>query len=299
MTKLLVTGSSGKMGGEVLGYLLDDLKIAPSNIVAGSRDTGKLSAWAARGVETRKVDFDDPDLADNLGGIDRMLMISTDALDEPGKRLRQHLAAVDAAKAAGVSHVVYTSMPNPDPDSVIPFAPDHAGTEAALAKSGLSHTILRMSWYAENLMMSLPQALQTGQLFTAAGDGKIAYATHADCALAAASALANPPSGNVTYTITGPDAVSNADVATAAKAIWGKDIAVVNVPPEGLEQGMLAAGLPEPVAKLLVAFDLNTAAGKVAEVTGDFTKLTGRAPMGFNDFMTSNAAAFSAQHTAE
>ena len=292
MTKLLVSGSSGKMGSEVLGYLLGDLNIAPSDIVAGSRDTSKLSAWADRGVETRKVDFDDPNLADNLSGIDRMLLISTDALDEPGKRLRQHVAAVDAAKAAGVRHVIYTSMPNPDSASVIPFAPDHAGTEAALAQSGLSHTILRMSWYMENLMMSLPQAIQSGQLFTSAGDGKIAYATHADCSLAAASALANPPAGNVTYTITGAQAVSNADVVAAAKAVLGKDIAIVNVPPEALEQGMQSAGLPEPLAKLLVAFDLNTAAGKVAEVTRDFANLTGREPKGFNEFMKANAAAF-------
>lgn len=135
MTKLLVTGASGQLGALTLGELLDVLGVAPGDIVAGSRNLSKLADWAARGVETRRIDFDDPDLATNLTGIDRILLISTDALDEPGKRLTQHSAAIKAATEAGVGHV----MPDPE-NSLMPFAPDHAGTEAALAASGMGYT---------------------------------------------------------------------------------------------------------------------------------------------------------------
>lgn len=293
MTKYLVTGASGQLGTLVIRHLIDTEGVAPGDIVAGARDTGKLTALAKEGVETRKVDFDDPNLAGKLGGVDRMLLISTDAIDPPGTRLRQHSAAIAAAKAAGVGHVIYTSMPNPA-TALVTFAPDHAGSEKALAASGMGYTVLRNSWYAENLLMSLPQALASGQMYSASGDGRTAYVTREDCARAAAAALARGPDGNSVLTITGQDAVSNADLVGLVKDVLGKDVAVVDLPGDALEKGMLDAGLPAPLAKMLVSFDLNTKAGGVGEVSGDFAALTGKAPTSFKTYFQDNKAAFAA-----
>ena len=159
-------------------------------MIAASRDPAKLADLAAKGAETRRADFDDPASLDAaFKGVDRLLIVSTDALGVPGMRQRQHKAAVAAAARAQVGHVVYTSMPNPEPGSLIPFAPDHYGTEQALTKSGLPHTILRVSWYAENLLRSLPSILSTGKWYSSAGEGRVANVARDDVARAAAAAL--------------------------------------------------------------------------------------------------------------
>src|SRR4051812_5194431 len=98
---LLVTGAAGQLGQRVIHHLLDTYKVAPSDIVAATRSPDKLSDLAAKGVITRKADFDDAaTLASAFAGVDRLLIISTDSLDTPGKRLAQHQSAIEAAKAA-------------------------------------------------------------------------------------------------------------------------------------------------------------------------------------------------------
>ena len=293
MPKLLVTGASGHLGQRVLAQLIDTRGIAPGDIVAGSRDTARLAPWAARGVETRAVDFEDPGLAAALAGIERMLLISSDAIDRPGRRLGQHRAAVAAAKQAGVRHLVYTSMPSPD-DSLIPFAPDHLGTEQAIQASGLGYTILRNSWYMENLLMSLPQVLASGQWFTATGDGRVGQVAREDCARAAAAALAAATTESRTYTLTGPQALTVADIAAVASEVLGRPITVVPVTDEQLLQGMIAGGVPEFLAPLYAAFDRNTREGKVDIVTRDLETLTGVAPTPIRAFFEANRQALAA-----
>lgn len=145
--KLLVTGATGQFGKLVLDALLESGKTKPADIIATSRDTAKLAGYAAQGVETRAADFDDPaSLERAFTGAGRILIISTDVLDQPGKRLKQHLTAVEAAKKASVNHILYTSMPAPEA-SVIPFATDHLGTEEAIKATGVPYTILRNAWY--------------------------------------------------------------------------------------------------------------------------------------------------------
>lgn len=120
-SRLLVTGASGHLGRKVVELLLD---AGAANVVAASRDPGKLADLVARGAKTAKADFDDPATLDAaFAGVDQVLIISTDALGTPGQRQRQHKAAVDAAVKAGVRRIVYTSMPNPEPGSLIPSRP--------------------------------------------------------------------------------------------------------------------------------------------------------------------------------
>lgn len=291
--KLLVTGASGQFGQRVIHHLLNTLGVEPARIVAASRKPASLAVLAARGVQVVAADFDDEaSLAQAFAGIDRLLLISTDTLDRPGARLKQHRAAVAAAEKAGVRHVVYTSMPDPKSSAVL-FAPDHAGTEDALAASTLpGWTVLRNHWYFENLFMSLPGVLAMGgQWFSAAGEGKLANISRDDLARAAAVVLAGDSQGKATYTLSGEEALTTAEQAAAIAAALGRPITVIPVSVEGLIQGMVSAGLPPPLAQVFASFDTNTATGHVGNVTGDYRRITGLAPQRFADWLESHKGA--------
>jgi NAD(P)H dehydrogenase (quinone) len=291
MTRLFVTGANGHLGRATLHHLLETQKIAPSDIVAGSRDPSKLAEFSDLGVETRKADFDDRDgLVQAFTGIDRLLIVSTDELATPGKRLEQHRNAVEAAAAAGVGHVVYTSMPNPD-RSLVTFAPDHLGTEQAIKASGLSYTILRNAWYSDNYLMAMPHNLQAGTWYTAMGDGRLSNISREDCARAAAAALANPPAGNAILTLTGTESLSASEIAAIVSAVADKPLTVVPASEEQLAEGMKAAGLPHFVVAMLVSADANIRAGNFDLVTDDYETLTGRKPLSLRAFFEEHRAA--------
>ena len=289
---LLVTGASGQLGRLVLDALLASGKVAPESIVATTRDTAKLADYAQKGVTVRAADFDDPASLDAaFAGAGKVLILSTDALDKPGRRLAQHKAAVAAAKKAGAKHILYTSMPQPD-DSSVTFAPDHLGTEEAIKATGIPYTILRDGWYAENLFMSLPHALQTGSWYTASGNGRLAHITRADTAAAIAGALLSAGNESRTYTLTGTKSHTADEIAAIVSAATGKPLKVVHVTDAQLAEGLKAAGLPEGFIPTVVSFDANTREGKIAMVTDDAEKLSGRKPTSFEDFVAASKAAF-------
>ena len=290
---LLVTGASGQLGRSVIAHLLHTHKIAPQRIIATTRKPEALADLAALGVVVRRADFEDSaSLAGAFAGAHRLLLISTDALDRPGRRLEQHLNAINAATRAGVKHVVYTSMPKPEPGSPVPFAPDHFGTEQALAASPMSWTVLRHNWYADNLHLSLPAALASGQWYSAAGDGATAYVSREDCARADAAALASADTAKSTLDVTGAQALNTTQIAAIATEALGKPIRVIPVSPEQLAQGLAAAGVPPFLVPLMVSFDVNAKAGNVSMVSDTILKLTGTAPQSLRDYLVNNKAAF-------
>jgi len=285
---LLVSGANGKLGRKVVELLLE---AKAGRVIAGSRDTKKLADLSAKGAETRRADFDDPaSLKEAFAGVGRALIISTDALGA-GKRGRQHQAAIAAAKAAGVKHLVYTSMPKPEPGNAVIFASDHRDSERALADSGLGYTVLRNNWYQENLLGSLPNIIKSGKWFSSAGDGRIAHVSHDDCARAAAAALASEASGNQRYDISGPRALTTGELAGIVAEVVGAKIQVVKTSDEQLAAGMKAAGVPEGFVAMLVSFDVNQRQGGFDVVSGDVKALTGRPPREFRDFVIANRAA--------
>jgi len=282
---LLITGATGNLGRLVLDELLASGKVLPADIIATSRDTEKLADYAAKGVQTRAANFDDAaSLEAAFKGADRILIISTDALDEPGKRLRQHLAAVAAAQKAGAKHILYTSMPNPE-TSVIPFAPDHLGTENAIKATGIAYTILRNGWYMENLFLALPHAIADGKWYSASGKGQLAHIARADIAKATAAALASGSTESFTYTLTGETKHTVDDIAAIVSTVTGKPLDVVDVTDEQLAGGLKAAGLPDFFIPVIVSFDTNTREGHIDLVTGDATKLSGAKLTTLEDFL--------------
>ncbi|HEY5362812.1 MAG TPA: SDR family oxidoreductase, partial [Aestuariivirga sp.] len=269
-------------------------KVPADNIIAGTREPAKLADFKAKGVHIRDSDFnDEAALTKSFAGVTRLLIISTNSM-EPGVRLKQHLNAVHAAEKAGVKHVIYTSMPRPDTSAVL-FAPDHLNTEKALAAAKIDgYTVLRNNWYYENLFHALPQALQSGMQYSAAGQGKMAHIGRDDLARAAASVLASDTGGKNTYTLSGAKEYTTDEIAKLVSAATGKPLKVIQVPVEGLIHGMIGAGLPEGMARMLASFDVNTAQGGLTGNAADFKKLTGIEPHSFEDWLKKNVAAFTA-----
>lgn len=289
---LLVTGAAGQLGRLAVEHLAT-LHAGP--IVAASRDPAKLAGLAARGIATRRIDFDDAaSLAEGFRGIDRALIVSTDAIERPGQRAAQHLAAVEAAAKAGVRRLVYTSMPKPEPGSPVVFAPDHHATEQAIRQSGLAHTILRVSWYQENLLGSLGSILASGTWATAAGDGRVAHVAREDAARVAAAALAAPQTVEGTLDVTGPRAWTTAEVAALITRVFGAPIQVLHLDDAALAGRLAGFGLPDFLVRMLVSMDRNTREGGLPPVTDVVTRLTGQPPRPLEAFLESQKAAFPA-----
>ncbi|MDB5622047.1 MAG: NAD(P)-dependent oxidoreductase [Devosia sp.] len=281
---LLVTGAGGQLGRLAVEELLAR---GATRVIAGTRDPETLSDLAARGVEVRKIDFDDGQLAAALAGVERMLLISTVAAN----RTQQQRAAVAAAKAAGVQHIVYTSAPNPRPNASVGGIADHYWTEQAIAGSGIAFTILRNHIYAEAVLMGLEGALASGQLFDAtAGKGR-AYVSRLDCARTAAGALLQAE-GSAIFDVTGPAPVTQTEVAELLSQLTGKTITRVGLTPDQLRGGMLEAGLPPFMANLLVAFDADAAQGHHAIVADTVAQFSGREPQALAAVLAEHRQAF-------
>jgi NAD(P)H dehydrogenase (quinone) len=279
---LLVTGASGHLGRRVVEVLLD----AERTVIAATRSPEKLSTFAARGAEVRRADLDNPASLDRaFTGADRLLLISTDA---PGRRLPQHASAIGAAVRAGVKHVVYTSLSSAEKWQA-PFGREHADTEQALRDSGLGWTVLRNNLYSDYLVPKLSSAIAAGQLVAAAGDGRAGYVTRADCAGAAAAALASPDFDGRTIDVTGPAAVSHAELAAIAGDVSRNRVTYVSKPPEEVRGSLLAAGVGKEQADVLVAIDVAVANGLFDSATGSVEELIDRPPVSVAEFLAEHS----------
>lgn len=300
MSTVLITGISGQLGQATLAHLAAHLPghgPAGTQLIGTTRDPAAAKARHAppAGVTLRAADYDAPEtLAPAFAGVDVAVLISTDALVEPGQRERQQRAAVQALEAAGVQHVVYTSLPGVG-SSDAAMTRDHAATEAALAESTMGYTVLRNNLYMENLFATLPGALASGTLHHARAGGRIAWVTRADCARAAAhaalAALA-APSARRTVDVTGPEALDTAALLAAVNAALGTDIGAAVVPLAALEEAMRDHGMPALVATAIASLDQLAAEGLLGTVTDAVQNLTGQAPTSLTAFLDAHRNAF-------
>ncbi|CAK4066437.1 unnamed protein product [Aphanomyces euteiches] len=285
---LLVTGASGQLGKLVIHHLLTTLAINPDRIVAGTRDPTKLQELANQGVRVRKVDFKDSQtVTAAAAGVDRVLLISVEDLLGGGDVQN---AAVDAFAKAGVKHIVYTSLQGLE-KTLFTVKAKHASTEAAIKSSNIPYSILRNGLYFENNIGSIVGALKTGQWFSAAKDGKVSSISRDDLARAAAHALASDNTDNVTYELTGPEALSVDEIVAQISETVEKPIQVVQVSVPDLSKGIAAAtGMPSFIADVLASTDESTAAGVAGDVTDNFEKLTGVKARTHREWLEANKA---------
>jgi NAD(P)H dehydrogenase (quinone) len=267
---IAVTGATGHLGRLTVEALLER-GVAAADVVALGRDTAKLDDLAARGVQVRRADYDDPtSLATALAGVDRLLLVSGTDL---GRRVAQHTAVIEAARDAGVELLAYTSSPNADTASYS-IAQEHRGTEEALAGSGVPHVVLRNGWYLENYTAQLPVYLEHG-IVGAAGDGRIAAASRAELAEAAAAVLTGEGYAGQVLDLGGP-AFTLAELAAEVSAASGREVTYTDLPQEQLVEVLVGAGVPAPMAGALADSDADAARGALFLEPTDLEKLLGR-----------------------
>ena len=263
---IAVTGATGQLGGLILA----GLKAKGVPAVALARDPAKAEGL---GTEARAFDYDRPEtLAPALAGVETLMLVSGSEL---GQRERQHKAVIAAAKAAGVTRIVYTSLLRAD-TSPISLAPEHVATEAALKASGLAYTILRNGWYTENYLPAAQSALQHGAVVGAAGEGRIASAARADYAAAAVAVLTGAGHDGATYELAGDDAWTLADLAAEVSRQTGRAIPFVPMTEAAYAGVLEQAGFPAPVAAVYAGFDAAAAEGALFDDGGDLSRLIGR-----------------------
>lgn len=270
--RLFVTGATGELGRLVIQALR---RLVPAErIVAGARDPAKAADLAASGIEIRLADYDRPDtLRAAFTGIGRLLLISSSAI---GQRGPQHRAVIDAAGAAGVTFLAYTSLLK-GAASPLPLKAEHVETEAALRASGLTTAILRNGWYLENYNGFIAPALAQGIQFGAAGEGRIAAAARVDYAEAAALVLAEGAAhaGRV-YELAGDTGFTMAEWSAALAAASGKKVVYQDLPLAAYEELLVKVGLPAPLAALLASADAGAAQGGLFDDSHMLSRLIGR-----------------------
>ena len=269
--RIAVTGATGHLGRLVIEGLL---KTQPAeDIVALVRDPAKAADLAARGVQVRAAAYDDAAaLKAALTGVDKLLLISG---SEVGRRIQQHRNVIDAAKAAGVQHVVYTSAPQATTTALI-LAPEHKATEEYLAGSGVPYTIVRNNWYTENYVQQIETARHTGAVVAAAGEGRVASASRADYAAGAVAVLLGEGHEGKVYEFSGDHAWNFHELAAAIADIIGKPVTYQPVDAPTLIGILKSVGLDEGTAGFVAALDGNIAAGLLGDASGDLSALLGR-----------------------
>ncbi len=268
---IAVTGASGQLGRLVVDALL--AQRPAGEIVALARDPAKLADLAEKGVVVRPADYSKPEtLGPALEGVERLLLISS---SEVGQRAPQHQAVIDAAKAAGVGFIAYTSILGADRSPMI-LASEHAATEAALKASGIPHALLRDGWYAENYVQAVQSGAATGSIYGAAGEGRVAPAPRADYAAAAAAVLVGEGHAGKTYELAGDEALTLAELAAIVSEKAGKPVTYVNLDEDAYKAALVSHGVPEGFAGVLADSDTGLANGWLDNRSGDLARLIGR-----------------------
>lgn len=269
---IVITGATGPLGHHIVESLLDRGTPA-ADIVAAGRNLAKVEDLAARGVRVEAIDFTDPATLDAaFKDADRVVLVSS---SEVGQRFEQHRNVIDAAVRAGVSRLVYTSAPKATTSTLI-LAPEHKATEEYLVASGLTYTIVRNGWYTENYLPNLQAARATGELVAAVGEGRVASASRADFAEAAAVVVAGDGHDGAVYELAGDHAWDYNELAAGFGEVIDREVTYRAVNGEELVAILTGQGLDAQTAGFLAALDQNTAEGLLGDTTGDLSRLIGR-----------------------
>jgi NAD(P)H dehydrogenase (quinone) len=271
MTTIAVTGATGKLGRLVIDSLIKH-SAAPNDIVAAVRDTAKGADLEARGIRVREADYDRPEtLRSAFAGVERLLLISG---SEVGRRVPQHVAVIEAAKASSVQFLAYTSGLRAD-TTPLGLAAEHKATEEAIRASGIAFALLRNSWYTENYTQQIDTALSNGAFVGSAGEGRIAAATRADYAEAPAAVLLSGETG--VFELGGDEPFTLTQFAAEVPRQTGTPVTYGDLPVAEYQAVMVGAGVPEAFAAVLANTDAAIAKGALDTDSSDLRRMIGRA----------------------
>ena len=268
---IAITGATGQLGQHVIETLLKT--VPASQIVAIVRNPAKATALSQQGITVRQADYsDEAAFTTALQGIDKLLLISS---SEVGQRAPQHRNVINAAKAAHVKFIAYTSLLHAD-RSPLGLADEHVATEKMLAESGIAYALLRNGWYTENYLASAPAALEHGVFIGAAGEGKIASATRADYAAAAARVISEDGHAGKTYELAGDAGWTLSQLAAELAKQSGKKVVYQNLSEADFAAALKGVGLPAGLADMLADSDTGASKGGLFDDSHTLSKLIGR-----------------------
>lgn len=268
---IAITGATGQLGQQVFANLLNTT--AANQLVAVVRNPAKAEALSQKGVVVRQADYgDEAALTRALQGVDKLLIISS---SEVGQRAPQHRNIINAAQAAGVKFIAYTSLLHAD-TSPLGLADEHVATEKMLADSGIPFALLRNGWYTENYLASAPAALEHGVFIGAAGEGKIASATRADYAAAAARVIAEDGHAGKVYELAGDHGWTLSELAAELAKQSGKNVVYQNLSQADFAAALKSVGLPAGLADMLADSDVGASKGGLFDDSHTLSKLIGR-----------------------
>ncbi|GJL44205.1 NAD(P)-dependent oxidoreductase [Citrobacter farmeri] len=268
---IAITGTTGQLGQHVIENLLTT--VPASQIVAIVRNPAKATALSQQGITLRQADYsDETAFTRALQGVDKLLLISS---SEVGQRAAQHRNVINAAKAANVKFIAYTSLLHAD-RSPLGLHVEHIETEKMLADSGIAHALLRNGWYTENYLASVPPALEHGVFIGAAGEGRIASATRADYAAAAARVISTEGHAGKIYELAGDESWTLSQLAAELSKQSGKPVVYQNLSEADFAAALKGAGLPAGLADMLADSDTGASKGGLFDDSHTLSKLIGR-----------------------
>ncbi|MFJ1460364.1 NAD(P)H-binding protein [Nocardia sp. N2S4-5] len=278
---ILVTGATGSIGRHLVG----DLRRRDLPFRALVRDPVR---GRALGCDLVVGDFDDPDsMAAAVSGVDQVFLCSPGAGPTPGPQpmIAHQTAVIDAAARAGVRRVVKVSVWGARPGGLLAEGA-HAEIEAHLEASGLDWSILRPSGFMQNFRTGAGSFSADGNLLGAYGQARVSYIDCADIAACAAVLLATERGSGERYVLTGPEALTHAEIAEQLSAAIGRPISYIDLPPGEFADKLVAQGIPAAFAADVAALYAEVAGGSLAETTSAVRDLTGRPATTFAEFLT-------------
>ena len=278
---ILITGASGNVGREVLRQIAQ----TGEKITAAYQDASRANVPA--GVARVTLDYNQPETVRSaLKGVDHVFLVGPPTADLPALEGK----AIDIIKESDVEHVVKLSAMG-GRDSTFPR--EHAESEDYIRSSGVPYTFLRPNGFMQNLVNNNSQTIRTqNAFFGSEGDGKVSQIDIRDIAAVAVKMLTEPGHMGKTYTLTGPEALSNAQIADLLTKTLGREIRYVNLSPEQLKPAMLSAGVPEWTTDAILDLQRLYREGKAATATDDVERILGRKPTSYADFLKDYKSAF-------
>ncbi len=283
---ILVTGSTGQFGSSTIEYLLTN-GISSTNIVALVREKERATSLKEKGITLRVGDYEDKSsLINAFQGIEKLLFVSgSDVL----RRSAQHQNVVEAAKEAGVQHIIYTSFQGnneTESSAIWLVAESHLKTEFWLKESGISYTILKNSLYMDFIPAFIGEnVLNSGMIFFPAETGKVGAVLRSELAEATANIICGSNHEGKTYCFTNLETFSYKQIADHLSFITGKKITYLSPTPDEYKKTLTEYGVPIEYISLFSSFAVAQANGELDTVSSDLNQILGRKPTGINTFL--------------
>lgn len=282
---ILVTGSTGNTGSEVVGELAR--RGAPVRALV--RDAGKAAELFGADVQIAQGDYERPDtLEAAMDGVEAVYLVAPASPD----MVALEANVIEAAKRMGVRRVVKHSALGAAPDSPIPVARWHGESERRLAESGLAYALLQPNFFMQNFLDFAPTIASEGAIYAPMKDGRISMIDCRDIAAVAATVFTEEGHEGETYVLTGPEALSFGQAAKKLSRVIGKEVRYVDISPEQAKQAMVEEGMPEWFADDLVSAYQIFSEGHGAMINDVVARVAGREPRTFEEFACEAAPAF-------